>query len=523
MQAGQVTKADWPLGGGEMGALVRAHDWAKTPLGPIEAWPQSLKTSVDLILGAQFPMTVMWGSGLVQIYNDAYRRLIGVKHPSILGRPARENWPEIWHIIGPSHETVFSSGEPIAAEDQSLAPARGKNPDDAYFTVSRSPLRDESGAVAGVLAVVIETTRRHRADIERNRAEQALRTSQARLQAAIDLVGLSLYSWDPQTGSAESDAAAKALWGLPPDAPLDVDVWLAGIHPDDRANVEAAAMAAIDPSGDGVYDIEYRVVVDGVERWVASRSRTHFENGRPMRVWGVVLDITDRKRSEEHLKMLLAELQHRVRNVMAVVRSIARRTGETSDTLADYAMHLDGRLDALGRAQALVTRDPAAGVDLEYLVAEELLAHAAHEGNQVKIAGPKVRLKAKAAETMGLALHELVTNAVKYGALSRDGGRIAVTWVVERGEGVPLLRFAWAESGVPVAAVGRRRRGFGTELIEKTLGYELGATAKLAFAPGGLRCTVELPLTERIVARIEAPEPEPEPEEDEAPRLSRAG
>ena len=113
---------------------------------------------------------------------------------------------------------------------------------------------------------------------------------------------------------------------------------------------------------------------------------------------GVVVtfvDITPLTKAEDRQRLLLAELQHRVRNTLAVVRSIARRTGETSESVEDYAMHLDGRLDALARTQALVTRDPQAGIDLEYLVAEELLAHAAHEGEQVTIAGPPIRLKAE--------------------------------------------------------------------------------------------------------------------------------
>lgn len=515
----------WPVGGGEMGVLVRAHDWSATPLGPIEAWPQSLKTSVDLVLNAEVPMTVWWGAALVQIYNDAYASIVGTRHPGILGRPGREAWSDAWELMGPKLEGVFSSGLPMAKANQARMVERCGCLEEAFFTISCSAIRNERGAVGGVLTVVTETTGHHRADLDRDRAEEALRASQARLQAAIDLVGLSLYSWSPEGGTSDWDARAKALWGLPPDAQLNADLWRAGLHPEDRDRVEAAVMAALDPRGDGIYDAEYRVIGigDGVERWVASRSRTTFENGKPVRVSGAALDITARKRSEEHYKLLLAELQHRVRNVMAVVRSIARRTGETSETLEDYAMHLDGRLDALGRAQALVTRDPAAGVDLEYLIAEELLAHAAHDGEQVRLGGPQVRLKAKAAETMGLAMHELATNAVKYGALSREGGRIAVTWAVEEGRGAPLLRFRWAESGVSDAVAGPRRRGFGTELIERTLRYELGATAAIDFAAEGLRCTIDLPLTERIAVLGEAPTPAPASEEGWTAPIARAG
>jgi two-component system, chemotaxis family, CheB/CheR fusion protein len=221
---------------------------------------------------------------------------------------------------------------------------------------------------------------------------------------------------------------------------------------------------------------------------------------------GVVLtfvDVTAITRAEERQKLLLAELQHRVRNTLAVVRSIARRTAETSDSVDDYAMHLDGRLNAFARTQAFVTRNPAAGVDLETLVAEELVSYHAHEGEQVSISGPPVRLCAKPAETFALAVHELATNAVKYGALSADGGRIAVSWSIEGSDGTRDLTFAWSETGAPVAPTAPRRKGFGTELLERTLAYELGARTRLSFDPGGFRCTIEVPLTERIAMRVD--------------------
>jgi two-component sensor histidine kinase len=218
------------------------------------------------------------------------------------------------------------------------------------------------------------------------------------------------------------------------------------------------------------------------------------------------IDITERKQteaalraSESRAKLLLAELQHRVRNTLAVIRSIVRRTVQTSTSVEDYAMHLDGRINAFARVQTAVARDPGAGLDLTGLVADELLTYAAHEGEQVRIEGPAVRLQPKAAETLGLAVHELATNALKHGALSVPHGRIRVTWRVDNGVEMPRLVFEWKESGVADRAVKRRRQGFGTDLLERTLAYELKAQVTQAFDPDGLRCTIELPLTERIV------------------------
>jgi two-component system, chemotaxis family, CheB/CheR fusion protein len=229
-------------------------------------------------------------------------------------------------------------------------------------------------------------------------------------------------------------------------------------------------------------------------------------------IGGVVITFTDLsplaraqqalRESEAQARLLLAELQHRVRNTLAVVRSIARRSATNSESVEDYAMHLEGRISAFARVQAAVTRDPTGGIDLEMLVADELNAHKAQEGEQVtSIKGPKLRLQPKAAETLGLVVHELTTNAVKYGALSAEKGLVAVNWAIEAVDGHPRLVFHWVESGVGLDGKKPTRRGFGTELIERTLAYDLNGKASLGFAADGLRCTLSLPADEKIIMR----------------------
>ncbi|HTU50710.1 MAG TPA: PAS domain-containing protein [Acidobacteriaceae bacterium] len=151
---------DFLAGGGELGARVRALDWAKTPLGPISKWPQSLKTSVSTCLNSRFPMLIWWGPDLVKIYNDAYRPLIGSKHPWALGIPGREVWPEIWNVIGPMLNQVMERGEATVSEDLLLLLERDGYGEECYFSFSYSPIRDESGRVEGVFTPVIETTDR---------------------------------------------------------------------------------------------------------------------------------------------------------------------------------------------------------------------------------------------------------------------------------------------------------------------------------------------------------------------------
>lgn len=208
------------------------------------------------------------------------------------------------------------------------------------------------------------------------------------------------------------------------------------------------------------------------------------------------MDVTIAVRAQALQRTLLAEFQHRVRNILGVTRSIVRRTHEEGQSAEDFLQHLEGRLGALARTQILLTRGIDAGVDLESLVREELLAHAAPE-EQVRITGPSVKLPPKAAEVLTLAVHELTTNSIKYGALVHDEAKIDIEWSLAHGNAGPILTLCWTEEGVPIAQSAPRRSGFGTELITQRVAYELNGTGILELRPGGVVCTLEFPLTDR--------------------------
>jgi two-component system CheB/CheR fusion protein len=195
------------------------------------------------------------------------------------------------------------------------------------------------------------------------------------------------------------------------------------------------------------------------------------------------------------------ELQHRVRNVLAMISAVARRTAEVTGGVEEYARHLDGRIGAIIRAQSTALRDPLGTVDLHQLIAEELLAHAAVEGEQLRISGPSVALAGRAVGAMWLAIHELAVNSVKFGALSTREGQISVSWRLVR-NGRPSLRLRWTERhNLPIP--GERRSGFGTEVVERMLAYELGGTGALAFTPNGMECRITLPISGDV--RVETP------------------
>lgn len=339
--------------------------------------------------------------------------------------------------------------------------------------------------------------------MERTNAEAAQRQSEERLSQFTNASSDVLWIRDAATMECEFlSPAFEKVYGVDRESMLGethVASWSDLIVPEDRE--EAWQNHERARSGERVA-FEYRIrrPSDGQVRWLRSTAFPMFDNdGHVQRIGGINHDWTALKLAQEHQQLLTAELQHRVRNTLSVIRSIARRTAQTSETVEDYAMHLDGRIGAFARVQAAVTRDPTAGIDLGLLVADTLLAATARENDQVSIDGPQLGLQPKAAETMGLAIHELATNAVKYGALSVPEGKIAINWkIVDDGDDRALI-FEWQESGLTGLPVAPRRTGFGTELVQRTLAYELDATIDRQFNPWGVRYLIKLPMVERTI------------------------
>ena len=205
--AGRVALITFPQGGGEMGALIRSHDWAATALGPVEAWPERLRAVVDLVLTSGFPMVALWGPDLIQIYNDSYRQIMGRKHPVGLGQRTRECWPEVWHINEPIYDRI-RAGETVTFEDALYPITRKSVLEDAWFTLSYSPIRDDAGAVAGVLVTVMETT-------DRLRAEARLRENDRRLVTVLEQGPLAIAVTGSKGEIVFRNAEFDRLWGRP--------------------------------------------------------------------------------------------------------------------------------------------------------------------------------------------------------------------------------------------------------------------------------------------------------------------
>lgn len=193
--------------------------------------------------------------------------------------------------------------------------------------------------------------------------------------------------------------------------------------------------------------------------------------------------------------LIAGEVQHRLRNMIAVVRSIFSRTVENATSLEDMADHFRGRLDALARYQTGLTADAAGTYDLETMIWDELMVYAVKDDFRIDIAGDAISLDEYLARPIGMALHELITNSIKFGVLSSsdETGKLVVHWQVDGG----VLTFHWKESEVPIVSAQPIRGGFGRQYIEQALPYELGAATSFAVVPGGVDCTITVPLTSR--------------------------
>src|SRR5262245_37799312 len=218
---------------GEMAARVAAFDWAATPLGPRECWPQSLKVIVATMLASQFPMAVRWGPDFVQIYNDGYRPILGDKHPDALGRPVRETWPETQAQVGPLHQAILA-GERGAffSEDMLLRlQRRGDAVEEAHFTLSYSPIADESApsGVGGVLITAVETT-------ARVWVERRLREREAELARVQEIGQIGGVTIEVRAGfRSRRSPEYRRIHGLPPETTGETyEEWMQRLHPEDR-------------------------------------------------------------------------------------------------------------------------------------------------------------------------------------------------------------------------------------------------------------------------------------------------
>ncbi len=371
------------LGDGEVAGLIRERDWSRTPLGPIESWPGSLRTALGICLHSTTPVAVYWGRELITIYNDVCANFIPDFHPHALGTPAQVLYAKIWPTIGPLLTTAFEQGVPTSSRNQRIPLKHDSRHEEVRHDISVNPIRDENGKVGGIMVLAYDIT-------------DHIRTTRA--------------------------------------------------HADEMAELQ---------------------------------------------------------RLQSQQRVLVSELQHRTRNLLAVVRAIATHsfTGHINGAALDGFFE---RLSSLGRVQGLISRAEGERVKLADIVRAELEAYTHTTRSRLEVHGPTVRLASHQVQVIALALHELVTNAVKYGALQAPEGRLSVTWETWLcAQGRQRLALLWRESGVRMPPLASIRRGQGRELIENALRFSLHADTQLVFGEDGVWCRIELPVDRRGADRLD--------------------
>jgi PAS domain S-box-containing protein len=379
------------------------------------------------------------------------------------------------------------------------------HPEPGRFSARLEGLMDGLAAQA---AVAIDNVRLNEAALKevevRRRAEAALKHSEGgehqvreRLQFALRAGRLGSWELDVETRDYDASDICKANYGRKPHELLTFEDLVASIHPLDRERMTDAIEEAIRTGGD--YDIEYRIIhPTGEIRWLQARGRAAqtADHGGVRRMAGISLDVTERKRAEERQRLLLNELNHRVKNTLATVQSIASQTLRTTADVNAFRGAFEARLLALSQTHNLLTDKNWEAASLHDIIRVELTPHAGGReggGSRFVIASDRdVQLNPKAAVALGMGLHELATNAVKYGALSTPGGRVTVqTHVDPSAEGHLIIE--WQEAGGPLVET-PKRRGFGGRVLEQGLAAELNGHVQLDYRPEGLLCRMRLPM-----------------------------
>jgi len=583
-------------------SLLETIDWSKSPLGPIGSWPTCLRSALDLALPSAAQIILFWGPEFIALYNDAYRPTIGHKHPAAFGRPAQENWTELWDDLKPLLNAVLETGQTISARNRPFHINRFGDPETVYFDISYSPITTAETGVLGVFCIVNETTARVVAQRQLMENQQRLELLFSQTDAGMALSERSgrLVKVNPRlcelAGQREEDLLAGAL-----DAvldPSDKAAYQNGLTTlfnegesfvekfslrgengrntpvscaaspvrDDTGTITHAVWTIIDlteqlrsqelesqlaaivsSSHEAILstDLEMRILSwnHGAERLygysaseaigrkvtmllpsdrmteeveiIANISRglavaphqtvrlhkngTQLDvqltvspvrdgNGRIIGASKTAHDISDRKKAEQLQQAILGEMKHRIKNVLATVQALARQTFRNPTHKGAYQI-FEARLAAMARTHDLLTADVWQATELSKLVEQALLPFGPAN---FAIAGPQVDLSSRAAMAFSLGLHELATNAAKYGALSVPAGSVDVRWHIN--PQTRQLHFSWQERHGPAVAT-PKNKGFGSKLIDGVLAGEINGTVDRSYDAAGLRCLIRTDLS----------------------------
>ena len=493
-----VSVAQYPIT--EFGSVSKVFEYAATIAGERQIDERKLKESeerqrmaIDAGSFGTWDLDVMSGKA---VWSKALFEILGYEpaesseatlamwrdcvHPDDLVRTLRED-----EAARVNRSSYVSEYRIVRADTRAVRWLRANG--QYYFDATGNPVR-----LVGVLRDVTE----------RKLIELSLRESEAQYRSALTVGRLGSWETNFMTGVRTWSSEAMALFGISPKDGIGKvggpnDEFHLALHPDDKHLYQALHDLA---QTSDTFPAEYRIVrPDGSVLWLAGRGQV-FErtsDGRCHRLLSVMADVTEQKKTELHIRFLLREMSHRSKNLLAVVQSIATQTMRTSANMSIFGNRFEQRLQGLAASHDILVDQNWEGATLSALVERQLAPFADPGSERVIISGPKVDLNSTAAQAVGLALHELATNAVKYGALSVPSGSIAVTWSFDSSK-PPSLILDWLEKDGPSVAK-PERKGFGNAVIERMAPSSVSGSVTLDYAPTGLRWTLTIPASELIV------------------------
>ena len=342
-----------------------------------------------------------------------------------------------------------------------------------------------------------DRVRARTAELESSKAQ--LLESERRRSMAIAAGKMGSWDWDWINGDWMWDAGQYRIFGVDPESfKVTSENIQALLHPEDIDGFRRVITHF--ERGARAYEAEFRITrPDGEVRWcVGSAAASLDKAGRVIRLSGVTIDITERKRAEERQNLLAREVDHRAKNALALAQSIVRLT--RAGDVKDYMQAVEGRISALARVHTILSLSNWEGAEIGRLVEEEFAPYST--GGQIELQGTELQLQPATAQTLALALHELVTNSAKYGALSTLSGRLRIEWDVHG----DMLQLVWEEHGGPPVAQ-PSSRGFGTRSVIASIESQLGGRAEFDWRAEGLVCRLSVPLKRIAASRGEASPP----------------
>lgn len=470
--------------GGECGALLRAMDWSSNPLGDPSTWPPELRVIVGIALGSSQPMFIVWGPERITLYNDSYARICGSRHPAGLGRPFHEIWFDIWDQIDPIVTDAYN-GISTSMDDIELIMHRNGYPEETHFSFSYTPVRGGSGEVLGMFCPCVETTAqvmmRRRLERERGHMRHVFEMA---LGAVAILSG-------PQHVFTFANNEYQMLVGHRAVVGQSVAEALAEVVDQGFVTLLDTVLATGETYiGRGV-EIELQRVPGGpVDTRIVDFAYHAIKSpdGQAEGIFVQALDITERADAERQQQVLNIELAHRMKNQLSVIQAVANQTFRSAKDIHEAKESLIQRISVLARAQEVLFSGTAKPATIEAIVKEVVSLHDSTDG-RFRISGPELSVGPRATLSLSLMLHELSTNAAKYGALSGEEGTVTVAWWVEQTPEGDRFVLEWQETGGPRVSV-PTHTGSGTRLLHAGVSSARFCQVDLSYDPSGARCAI---------------------------------